>query len=161
MSLQPVTAIEFVVTAFDAPESLALIEEVQAEYVVRYGGPDETPVDAAEFAVPQGIFMIGWEARRPVACGGLRLVDSKVAELKRMYVRAAARRRGIARLLLARLEAEASALGASEIRLETGARQPEAIALYVSAGYRKIAPFGCYAGAPEARHLAKRLGPSS
>lgn len=145
------------ITPFDAPESVLLIDEVQAEYVERYGGPDETPVDPAEFAPPHGVFLVGWDICELVACGGVRITEPGLAELKRMYVRKAARRRGIARLLLSRLEDEARALGATTLRLETGLRQPEAIAFYASAGYVATAPFGFYAGAPEAKHLAKAL----
>lgn len=149
--------IDFKVTPFDAPESRLLIEEVQAEYVERYGGPDETPVDPAEFAPPQGVFLVGWDICELVACGGVRITEPGLAVLKRMYVRAQARRRGIARLLLARLEDEARALGAAVLRLETGARQPEAIALYEAAGFLETDPFGHYANEPESRHFAKRL----
>jgi GNAT superfamily N-acetyltransferase len=154
-----VTEIEFATAALDAPESLELIEAVQQEYVVRYGGPDVTELAVAEFAPPQGIFVIGRDDGQPVACGGVRLVEPDLGELKRMYVVPAARRRGIARALLARLEHEAGQLGATRLRLETGLHQPEAIALYASAGYVDAEPFGHYAGAPLARHLAKDLTP--
>jgi GNAT superfamily N-acetyltransferase len=152
-----VTEIEFTAAALDAPESLELIDAVQQEYVVRYGGPDVTELVPAEFASPQGIFVIGRDAGQPVACGGVRLVDSDVGELKRMYVVPAARRRGIARALLDHLEREARGLGATRLRLETGLHQPEALALYASAGYSDAEAFGHYAGAPLARHLAKTL----
>ena len=153
------TDVEFAAAALDAPDSLELIEAVQQEYVVRYGGPDVTELAVAEFAPPQGIFVIGRDAGQPVACGGVRLVDTNVGELKRMYVVPAARRRGIARALLEHLEYEARQLGATRLRLETGLHQPEAIALYASAGYVDGEPFGHYAGAPLARHLAKDLEP--
>lgn len=149
--------IEFRSAAFDAPESVELIEAVQQEYVVRYGTRDETHLEVAEFAPPQGVFVVGWHADQPVACGGVRVVEAGVAELKRMYVAPALRRRGIARALLRKLETEAHSLGAAVLRLETGLHQPEAIALYESAGYLKTEPFGYYATAPLARHLAKQL----
>jgi GNAT superfamily N-acetyltransferase len=152
-----VAVIEFKVAAFDASESVELIEAVQHEYVLRYGTRDLAPLEVAEFAPPQGIFVVGWEADQPVACGGVRVVEAGVGELKRMYVAPAVRRRGIARALLSRLEIEARALGASVLRLETGLHQPEAIALYDSAGYVEIEPFGYYANAPLARHLARQL----
>lgn len=151
------TEVEFTTAALDAPESLELIGAVQQEYVVRYGGPDVTELAVAEFAPPQGIFVIGRDAGQPVACGGVRLVGPQVGELKRMYVVPAARRRGVARALLGHLENEAHKLGATRLRLETGLHQPEAIALYASAGYTDAEPFGHYAGAPLARHLAKNL----
>jgi GNAT superfamily N-acetyltransferase len=149
--------LEFRAAALDAPESLELIEAVQQEYVVRYGGRDVTQLGVAEFAPPQGIFVIGRDAGQPVACGGVRLVGDDVGELKRMYVVPAARRRGIARALLDHLEREARKLGAMRLRLETGLHQPEALALYANAGYVDAEPFGHYAGAPLARHLAKDL----
>jgi GNAT superfamily N-acetyltransferase len=149
--------IEVSVAAYDAPTVAEMIAELQAEYVVRYGSGDDTPVRASEFAPPNGIFVIGSDDETPVACGGIRLTAPGVAELKRMYVRAPARRRGIARFLLARLEDEARALGASRVQLETGRRQPEAIAMYEAAGYEPTDPFGHYADAPESVHLAKDL----
>jgi GNAT superfamily N-acetyltransferase len=87
----------------------------------------------------------------------VRLVAADLGELKRMYVVPAARRRGIARALLDHLEGEARTLGAMRLRLETGLHQPEAMALYASAGYTEAEPFGHYAGAPLARHLARNL----
>jgi GNAT superfamily N-acetyltransferase len=152
-----VSELEFTSVALDAPESLELIEAVQQEYVVRYGGRDITELAVAEFAPPQGIFVIGRDAGQPVACGGVRLVGPSVGELKRMYVVPAARRRGIARALLDHLEGEARTLGATRLRLETGLHQPEALSLYASAGYAEAEPFGHYAGARLARHLAKNL----
>jgi GNAT superfamily N-acetyltransferase len=149
--------LEFTTAALDAPESLELIEAVQQEYVVRYGGRDATELAVVEFAPPQGIFVVGRDAGQPVACGGVRLVEPEVGELKRMYVAPAARRRGIARAMLDHLEREARKLGATWLRLETGLHQPEALALYASAGYADAEPFGHYAGAPLARHLAKNL----
>jgi GNAT superfamily N-acetyltransferase len=150
--------LSFRVTPFDAPESVLLIEELQADLADRYGSPDETPVHPAEFTPPDGVFVVGWESCALVGCAGARVSESGIAELKRMYVREAVRRRGIARLLLARVEDEARALGATTLRLETGLRQPEAIALYTSAGYVATEPFGYYACHPDSRHFAKVLG---
>jgi GNAT superfamily N-acetyltransferase len=146
------------VTEFDSPEGVALTEAVQAEYVVRYGGPDETPIDPREFSLPSGIFLVGWDSSEvPVACGGLRLISPGVVELKRMYVVPSARRQGLARLVLRRLEAEAVAMGAHELRLETGSRQPEALAMYEAEGYLETEKFGFYAHHELSHHLAKKL----
>jgi GNAT superfamily N-acetyltransferase len=62
-----------------------------------------------------------------------------------MYVVPAARGRGLSKLVLAGLEAAARDRGWTTLRLETGPRQPEAVALYEGAGYRPIADFGPYA----------------
>ncbi|HEY8728530.1 MAG TPA: GNAT family N-acetyltransferase [Acidothermaceae bacterium] len=151
------SAVEFTAASVESPDAVALIEAVQQEYEVRYGSRDVSELAVAEFAPPQGVFLVGRDDGEPVACGGLRLVVADLGELKRMYVVPTARRRGIARALLGRLEDEARLLGASRLRLETGLNQPEAIALYESAGYQPTEQFGPYAGHVLARHLAKPL----
>ncbi len=138
------------------PDASKLISEVQQEYVVRYGGPDGTPVDPAEFTPPSGLFLVGYLDGLPVACGGWRSHGAD-AEIKRMYVAPAARHRGLARQLLAELERTAAAAGHRRIVLETGSAQPEAIALYRSSGYTPVPPFGHYADAPGAIHLGRQL----
>jgi GNAT superfamily N-acetyltransferase len=144
------------VVAYDDPVAAELVEEVQQEYVVRYGGRDGTPVDPTEFAPPEGLFLVGFLADAGVACGGWRSHGSD-AELKRMYVRHSARGRGVARAMLAELERTALAAGHQRMILETGQRQPEAIALYRSAGYTDVTAFGYYADTPLSIHLGKQL----
>ena len=123
-----------------------------------YGGGDETPVDPVEFAPPGGVFLVAYRGEEAVGCGGFRRAHGEGrAELKRMLVVEAVRRSGIGRAVLAELERRARDLGYRELVLETGARQPEALALYASAGYQPTAPFGIYAGEPNARYFAKRL----
>lgn len=142
---------------YDHPDAAVLIDEVQQEYVVRYGEPDGTPVDPAEFAPPLGLFLIGYLDSAPVACGGWRVRGRREAELKRMYVTPAARGRGLARAILAELERTAAAAGKTRILLETGDRQPEAIALYTSAGYLEVPKFGFYAEEVGSVHLGKSM----
>jgi GNAT superfamily N-acetyltransferase len=142
---------------YDDPLVQRLVAEVQQEYVTRYGGPDEAPVDAAEFTPPNGLFVLGLLDEQPVTTGAWRLLEPGVAEIKRMYVSASARRRGLARLMLAELERTAVAAGVSRIVLNTGLAQPEALALYESSGYATIPGFGHYAAAPLARFYGKSL----
>ncbi|WP_459718565.1 GNAT family N-acetyltransferase [Actinophytocola sp. KF-1] len=144
------------VRTYDHPDAVALIADVQQEYVVRYGEVDLTPVDPAEFAPPRGLFLVAYADDEPAACGGWRAHGDDV-ELKRMYVRPSFRGRGLARAVLAELERTAGAAGYTRLILETGSRQPEAIALYRSAGYTPVPAFGYYAEAPEAVHLGKSL----
>jgi GNAT superfamily N-acetyltransferase len=73
-----------------------------------------------------------------MGCGALGLVGHQTFEIKRMFVRPAARRRGVARALLAALEEQAVHLGARWIVLETGPMQPEAVSLYLRQGYGPI-----------------------
>jgi GNAT superfamily N-acetyltransferase len=139
-----------------------LVAQVQAEYVLRYGGHDRTPVQPTEFSPPQGLFLVGWLAGTAVACGGWRVHDEPVAgrsavEIKRMYVAAAARRCGLARAVLAELERTAAAAGHGYAVLNTGTAQPEAIALYRASGYRDIPGFGLYRDSARARFFGKVL----
>ncbi|MEO6501377.1 MAG: GNAT family N-acetyltransferase [Jatrophihabitantaceae bacterium] len=151
---------------YDHPDARQLIAEVQAEYVQRYGGPDASPVDPLEFQPPQGLFVVGYLGGKPVAMGGWRRHDdghrqtswaAPMAEVKRMYVAAAARGRGYARTMLAHLEDTARQAGVRWLLLETGQRQPEAVQLYLSCGYQPVPPFGHYAETELSIHLGKDL----
>ncbi len=146
------------VVRYDAPDAAELIEEVQQEYVTRYGNRDGAPIDPAEFEPPKGLFLVGYLDGAPVVCGGWRSHGGD-AEVKRMYVRTAARRLGLARAMLAELERTARAAGHTRMILETGQKQPEAVALYHSSGYTDITPFGHYADRPLSIHLGKDLAP--
>jgi GNAT superfamily N-acetyltransferase len=156
-------------TAFTDPVAQALIADLQQEFVVRYGGPDETPLDATVFDPPSGAFFVGWlpfdGGAEPVATGAWRrrpdvavLGGTVAAEIKRMYVVPRAQRRGLARLMLAHLETTAAEAGADVMVLETGLKQPEAIALYESSGYVPVEGFGYYKTSPSVRYFGKRLG---
>jgi GNAT superfamily N-acetyltransferase len=152
-----VTDFEIREEAYDGPSAQQLIEEVQAEYVVRYGGPDLTPVDPVEFTAPHGLFLVGYLDREPVATGGLRRHADGEVEIKRMYVAPRARGNGLSRLVLAELEDRARALGAKRVVLETGQKQPEAIRLYATSGYTEIEGFGHYKCEPLSLSFAKML----
>ena len=143
----------------DDPAALELIELVQGEYVVRYGGRDDAPIDVDEFLPPKGLFLVAWVDGVPAGCGGWRDLGDGRAEIKRMFTAAAYRNRGVARAVLAALERTAAQAGVEEIVLETGTVQPEAIALYESSGYRPTDGFGHYAGRPLSRAFGKRVAP--
>ena len=162
MSTSPQVVVEQ--TAYDDPRVQRLVEAVQAEYVERYGGPDETPMDPAYFSPPQGRFFLALVDGEPLAMGGWRLRADvhdlgarRTAEVKRMYVAPAARRTGLARLVLRTLEDSAREDGCDVLVLETGLRQPEAIELYESAGYVPVTPFGFYKDAALSRYFGRRL----
>jgi ribosomal protein S18 acetylase RimI-like enzyme len=149
------------------PDAQLLVEEVQQEYVARYGGRDRTPYDPTEFEPPAGAFFVGYRDGVPVMTGAWRFRDDvtrlgspRPAEIKRMYVVPAARRAGLARLMLSHLEATARTAGAEVMILETGTAQPEAIALYEAAGYERVESFGHYRHAPLNRCYGRRLGSS-
>ncbi len=111
-----------------------------------------------------GAFFVGYLDDAPVATGAWRRRTDvefggtwQTAEIKRMYVVARARRVGLARAMLAHLEETARAAGAEAMVLETGMRQPEAITLYVTAGYTPVPGFGFYKDEPLSRCFARSL----
>jgi GNAT superfamily N-acetyltransferase len=157
------SAVEFQVVArsYEDPVVQRLVQAVQAEYVSRYGGPDEAAVQPGEFEPPDGLFLLGLLDGEAVATGGWRRIsggDARAAvEIKRMFVVPTARRRGLARHILAELEAAAVAAGADQVVLNTGNQQPEAIALYESSGYSPVDGFGHYACHPGALFYGKSI----
>lgn len=151
-------AMSLVETSTDDPGSVELIAELQQIYAQLYGGPDETPMAAAQFAPPNGSFLLARDPEgHPIGCVGVRRHEARIGEIKRMYVRPEHRRLGYARALLAAAEDRARDLGYSEIVLETGAAQPEAIAFYHAHGYRPVPGFGHYRCAPLSRSFRREL----
>lgn len=160
--------------AYDSPVSQALVAAMAAEIDERYAyasaamTPEEQARDAAEYRAevqphhvraPHGAFVVAWLDDEPVGCGALKPLDPQlgVGEVKRMYTVPAARRRGVSRAVLAALEDRAVALGYRALQLETGTAQPEAMALYESAGWHRIESYGRYRHAPDSVCYGKVL----
>jgi putative acetyltransferase len=141
---------------FESADAIALRDELAAELMGRYGADVEpgTKPSAADLLV---FLVVRDGAGAAVGIGGLRRVDDKTLELKRMFVRPAARGQGAGALLLAELERLAAELGATRLRLETGTAQTEALGLYKRAGYRSIPCWGAYAGEPYSRCFERSL----
>lgn len=108
----------------------------------------------------RGVYLVAYKDGKPVACGALRSIDAETVEVRRLFVTAAARRRGLARAMLLDLERRAAALGYAVVRLETGNRQLAAIALYESLGFMRIPPFGRYAHDPLSVCFEKTVSPA-
>jgi GNAT superfamily N-acetyltransferase len=142
---------------YDDPLAHYLVEQVQQEYVRRYGGRDAAVVDPAEFLPPEGLFLVAEVDGVPAGCGAWRALPSGSAEIKRVYVEPGFRRRGIAQLVVAALEDGAAAAGHPEVVLNSGREQPEALTLYAQLGYRPVPGYGVYACAPGAVFLGKAL----
>jgi putative acetyltransferase len=107
-------------------------------------------------------FLVARIGGRAVGCGALVRATENWAEIKRMFILPEARGRGIGRRLLQTLEAAALEQGIALLRLETGVRQPEAIALYRSAGFSEIGPFAQYEPDPNSVFMEKCItGPES
>ncbi|MGE2733560.1 GNAT family N-acetyltransferase [Mycolicibacterium vaccae] len=135
----------FVAVRQDDPRAAPLIDELAVEYADRYGGRRERVAawlrnyPAAEFEPPDGVLLIGLLDGQPVTGGAFRRFDDSTAELKRIWTDARYRRRGCARALVTRLEADIAQAGYRRVYLTTGDRQPEAVALYESLGYTRLA----------------------
>jgi GNAT superfamily N-acetyltransferase len=95
----------------------------------------------AQLSPPDGVFIIGRVDGAPVCCGGLKRLDDRACEIKKMYVMPECRGQGVARRLLRALEDEARALGYDVVRLDTGPKQLSARGLFVSEGYVQIEDF--------------------
>lgn len=109
-------------------------------------GPSAEPID---FEAPNGTFAVAYVDGRPAGCGGFKRIDEHVAEIKRLYVRPDMRGHGLGRRILLDLEQSALQAGYRVVRLDTGAEQPNAVRLFLAAGYRQIPD---YNGNPVASH---------
>ena len=136
-----------------------LLTALNAELSAIYQEPGATHfrLDPNEVAPGAGIFLVARWRGSPIGCGAVRCLrdpaqmrelGERVGEIKRMYVAPSTRGQGVGRALLARIEAEARALGLTKLVLETGIRQTEALALYRRAGFTEIPPYGEYVLSP-------------
>jgi GNAT superfamily N-acetyltransferase len=114
----------------------AMVENIEGIY-----GPAMRPTPSAtvdDFSPPTGGFVAIYDDGRAVAGGGVKRLADGIGEIKRMYVVPEMRGRGLARRLLGALEQLGRDLGYARMRLDTGAEQPHAHALYLSAGYSEV-----------------------
>ncbi|MCL6301201.1 GNAT family N-acetyltransferase [Streptomyces kronopolitis] len=138
----------------DSPDAVALLREYYTEVADRYfllhEGRRSTPREIAEglaeypgaaLLPPRGVLLVARHGGEAAGCAGVRMLDGRTAELKRMFVRAGRRGRGGAGLLLGAAEAAAVRLGAGRIRLDTRRDLVEAVALYRRHGFAEIAPY--------------------
>ncbi len=90
--------------------------------------------------------MVLYEDSNAIGCGAFKAQNPATAEVKRMYVLETQRGKGLATQILKNLESWAKEIGFERCVLETGIRQPEAIALYEKNGYKRIPNYGQYIG---------------
>jgi GNAT superfamily N-acetyltransferase len=143
----------------DSPDAQRLIAALDAGLAELYPpeqrfGPN---LKAQHLADGRGTFLVARDDGRAVGCGAVRLLDATTAEVKRMYVEPDQRGRGIARTVLASLEAAAGKLGARRLVLETGTHSPDALGLYGRAGFTQVDCWGEYATSPTSICLEKIL----
>lgn len=142
------------------PEILALLAESDAFSEALYPPESNHLIDVDTLARPNVRFLVARDAADAALGCGAVVLEGEHGELKRMYLRAAARGLGVGRLLLGALEAQATAAGVGLLRLETGIHNHEALRLYRAAGYREIGPFGGYGPDPVSVFMEKRLNAS-
>src|SRR5215472_9505685 len=125
-------------------EVRALVDELETLLSAAYPPEQRHGLTLDAIFQPHIRFFLARLRGAVVGCGGVALF-ADFAEVKRMYVRDAARGQGVAQALLAQIEAVAREAGLPMLRLETGDRQEAAMRLYTRAGFRRCDAFGAYA----------------
>ena len=143
-------------TSSDDPDFIALVKQLDADLAIRDG---EDHSFYAQFNKIDKIkhVVIAYDDARPVGCGAIKQFDEDTMEVKRMYVSPEVRNQGIATMILHELEKWAAELSYTKCVLETGKRQPEAIALYEKNGYSRIPNYGQYIGIENSVCFEKQL----
>ncbi len=149
------------------PLAAPLLDELAVEYGTRYGGSAGSEYDdlraypAEEFEPPHGAHILAVCDGIPVAGGAFRRYDSTTAELKRIWTASTHRKRGFGRRVVAELERIARQRGYRRVFLTTGWRQPEAVALYLSAGYTPLYDLSLPAEEVGLHPFEKQLNPGN
>ncbi len=146
--------------SFESPnqaDAIALITELDAYQSALYPPESHHALDLSSVAEQGLLFAVARdEAGQAVGCGAVVLTP-EYGELKRMYVRPEQRGQGLAKKILQTLEAAAAASDCSELKLESGPYQPEALGLYARSGYERCGPYGAYTNDPLSVFMQKRL----
>jgi putative acetyltransferase len=144
----------------DQPEVVALIDALDAYQKPLYPLESFYGIDMAALCRPEVVFVVAREPASGAAVGcGAVVVDERQGrgELKRMFVAPPWRGRGVARQVYDHLEILAHTRGCRELVLETGIRQPEAIALYERVGFRRCGVLPGYPDDPLSVFMIKTL----
>jgi putative acetyltransferase len=141
----------------DQPDVHALIAELDAYLYSLYPPENVYALDIASLLAPNVVFAVARDgAGSALGCAAV-VVTPEYGEIKRMYVRPAARGQGLARRLISSLEEKARSHGCAVSMLETGPTQPEALALYERMGYKYRPAFGDYPEDPLSVFMQKEL----
>jgi putative acetyltransferase len=135
--------IHFIRTDSDNKFFQALVRELDADLKIRDGEDHSfysqfNKIDKIKFVI------VAFDNEMPVGCGAIKELSKDAMEVKRMYVPPVRRGQGIAGKILKELENWANELNYTKCLLETGKKQPEAIALYKKNGYQIIPNYGQY-----------------
>ena len=147
-------------TTSEDPDFLMLVAHLDAELAVLDGEDHAFYAQFNKVSFIHHVVVAKAEDGTAVACGGIKVYSPGTIEVKRMYNLPSCRGKGIASLILAELERWASELKYGTFILETGRRQPDAIALYLKNGYHLIPNYGQYEGMENSVCFAKKLQPT-
>ncbi|OXI95614.1 MULTISPECIES: GNAT family N-acetyltransferase [Burkholderia] len=141
----------------DQPDVIALIADLDAYQDTLYPPESRHALDIASLKQSNVLFAVARDSEgEAIGCGAI-VLNPEFGELKRMYVSPRGRGQGVARKLMTMLELRAADSGCKVIRLETGPYQPDALALYASAGYQRRGPFGNYTDDPLSVFMQKYI----
>jgi GNAT superfamily N-acetyltransferase len=148
--------IRIVRTSSTDQDFMELVQELDAYLAIQDG--DEHAFYNQFNAIDdlKNVIMI-YENNTPIACGAIKEFEKDVVEVKRMFTTPASRRKGLGSMILKELEDWATEINYKKCILETGKRQPEAIALYENNGYFRIPNFGQYYGVENSICFEKSL----
>ena len=149
--------IDLAIESPDQKEVHALLNASDTYMAELYPAESNHMLDLRALCRPEVTFIVARMDGRAVGCGAIVESMEGWAEIKRMFVSPLARGHNIGRRLLQKLETTAIEKGIPLLRLETGTKQPEALALYRSAGFVEIGPFGQYAPDPLSLFMEKSL----
>ena len=144
----------------DSSDARTLIEELDDELVLLYPSESRHGYSVDKLIAQKVWFFVVRIDGAPVACGGVQLFGTEYGEIKRMYVRRAFRRLGLARRILENLARFTAERGVRLLRLETGIHQTDAIRLYEAWGFTRIPPFGDYRDDPLSLYYERPIGPA-
>jgi putative acetyltransferase len=139
------------------PDVIALIADLDAYQDSLYPAEARYALDLDALCQPDVLFAVARDPQGVARGCGAVVLGSAYGELKRMYVQPAARGAGLARQIIDLLEGAARTRGCTQLLLETGPYQPEALAFYARQGYARRGPFGSYAAHPLSVFMGKPL----
>lgn len=143
-------------TNSDDPDFVALVRHLDTELSIRDGDEHAFYSQFNKISNLKNV-VVAYQNGQAVGCGALKPLEENVMEVKRMFVSPNLRGQGIASKVLSELEHWAAELNVHTCRLETGLKQPEAIALYTKNGYQRIPNYGQYGGVGNSVCFEKEL----
>ena len=143
-------------TSNNNSDFLSLIKLLDADLALRDGELSPIYFNHNQLQ-PLDTVVLAYIGDTPVGCGCFKAFDDTSVEIKRMFVNPDARGKGIATIILKELESWAAEQGYENVVLETGKKNPEAMALYQKQGYAVIDNYGPYINMPTSICFSKSL----